>query len=657
MEVLFFPSWDDTGLDTKNKTTGRTTSKCPRCSHERRPQNQKKPCVSLDFDRGYFKCHNDGCDFWGYISNAKPKEYDKPQPLPPVAAEKQISQEWAELFFKRGISLDTLRKLKCQTISYAFPQDCTEGENNRQIWHETDTMVFPYYYHDTLLFHKYRGLKKQFALSKNPKLIPFNINCLFEQKGKKWEALKLPYVIFVEGEIDCASWVECGYDKSISVPNGASKNATDIWLDRTIHLLDNVDIIYLAGDINQVGIELMERIARRVGREKCKIVSYKPYTFIDSTGIERPCNDTNDVLRHHGKSAVDKCFKDARWYPVKGVKTMGDFEPDLDGAYLNGRKPFCKIGLPSLDNIFTWNNGNALTIISAKPQSAKSQFTFNVAIRLAYMHNMKFAIFSPESGTVDEIAQRLIEIATGFLVEPHNRWNLPQININHYTWAKQWVSEHFYLICESELEDLTFENYINTLEKLVKQYGINGAIADPVNMFEDVFGGNGEMMSTAVSKSLKLAKMFCIKNDVHLMLVPHPVALRGVDRIDDPYQISGGSAWFNHSDNIILMNREFAEVPMKDGRGDNIELLVRKCKKAFAGRRGEALLAYHVPTGVFGEIDSFGNAKFENMLVWNTPSPQPKASIKSYFDGEGNTPNIKIDYDAGDVYEEDEAPF
>jgi len=648
MEVLFFPSWDDTGLDTKNRTTGRTTSKCPRCSHERRPQNQKKPCVSLDFDRGYFKCHNDGCDFWGYISNAKPKDYDKPQPLPAVAADRQVSQEWAELFFKRGISLDTLRKLKCQTVAHAFPQDCTEGENGRQIWHETDTMVFPYYFKNELLFHKFRGLKKQFALSKNPKLIPWNISCLFEGIEKKFAAKKeIEYVIICEGEIDALSWIECGYENVVSVPNGASKNANDEWLDRTIMFFEGAKTIYLSIDNDEAGRGLIERLSRRFGRERCKIVDYA-FSY-EQDNQTKPCKDINDVLKYHQKQAVESCFKKARWYPVKGVKTMKEFEGELDNAYLNGRKPFCKIGLPSLDEIFTWNNGNALTIISAKPQSAKSQFTFNVAIRLAYMHNMKFAVFSPESGTVDEIAQRLIEIAAGFLVEPQNRWNLPQININHYTWAKQWVSEHFYLICESELEDLTFENYINTLEKLVKQYGINGAIADPVNVFEDVFGGNGEMMSTAVSKSLKLAKMFCIKNDVHLMLVPHPVALRGVDRIDDPYQISGGSAWFNHSDNIILMNREFAGVPMKDGRGDNIEILIRKCKKAFAGRRGETLLAYHVPTGVFGEIYGFGNAKFENMLTWNEPAPQPKASIKSYFDGQANIPNININYDTGDI--------
>lgn len=645
-----YPSWEAAGINVTGKLSGHFYCICPECSSTRKAKNQKKKCLLVDLETKRFRCFNDGCDYEGYIATGKAanKTYQKPTPIP--AVKDPITDEWARLFFKRGISLDTLRKYRCLTTDYAFPDDIEYGENNTQKWHKSSAMVFPYYYKGELLYYKYRGLKKQFAMSKDPQLIFWNIDCLFDcTNGKYKNKEEIPYCIVCEGEVDALTWLECGYEYVVSVPNGASKNSSEEYVDRCIVLFDKVKVVYLSVDADAAGSGLRQKLARRFGKDRCKIVDYS-FQIKTSEG-EREAKDINEVLENYDKEAVKYCFDNAHWHPIRGVKTMRDYEVELDDVYKNGRKPFKKIGLTALDEIFTWNDGRALTVISGAPQSAKSQLSFNVAVRLAYFYQMKWAVFSPETGDSDAIAQRLIEILTGEVMEKNNVWKLPQLNSSKYAWAKSFVNQHFYIICETEMEEMTFDNFLTTCEKLVKTHGINGAIADPVNSFEDMFGAAGEMMSKGLNDNLVKAKTVRAKHDLHLILVPHPIALRGKTRLETSYDINGGAGWNNHADNILLSNREYGTAQYSNGfRGDNIEIIVDKCKFAHAGKKGEVKFAYHVPTGIFGNITNFNDVSFENAFVWNKATDEKRTNTTFSWDNiEGNVPIIATSDSPQDV--------
>ena len=41
-----------------NLQVGKAESVCPLCSHQRKPENKKKKCASLDWERGLGTCHN-----------------------------------------------------------------------------------------------------------------------------------------------------------------------------------------------------------------------------------------------------------------------------------------------------------------------------------------------------------------------------------------------------------------------------------------------------------------------------------------------------------------------------------------------------------------------------------------------------------------------
>ena len=73
-------TFQDLGIDiSKIGKTGKTT--CPKCSHQRKNKHDK--CLSVDTEKGVFKCHN--CEYKGSIfeKRIKPqikKIYIRPEP-------------------------------------------------------------------------------------------------------------------------------------------------------------------------------------------------------------------------------------------------------------------------------------------------------------------------------------------------------------------------------------------------------------------------------------------------------------------------------------------------------------------------------------------------------------------------------------------------
>jgi twinkle protein len=272
------------------------------------------------------------------------KEYIRPEPIKLRDIENPIGLGWVDYFLNRGISINTLMKLKVITTTYKFPQN---------EFAESEAVVFPYYKDERLLFYKYRGLKKEFAMSKAPELIFWNIDSMIATRSNT-----VKDVIICEGEIDVLSWVEAGFERVISVPNGANLKAsatTYPYIDNTITCFDNIETIYISTDSDEAGKKLKEDLCRRMGRDRCKIIE-----------LPEGCKDANDVLKlEKGKEKLVRAFENADWYPMDGVFTLsGDVEEEYD-ALMRGDVPSYKsLGWKPIDELVKFNNGDALTLIS-----------------------------------------------------------------------------------------------------------------------------------------------------------------------------------------------------------------------------------------------------------------------------------------------------
>ena len=113
--------------------------------------------------------------------------------------------------------------------------------------------------------------------------VAYNMDCLRDDK-----LVGRPLII-TEGEIDCESVIEAGYQRVISVPNGCAGASTERseaelgeakaydWLRALgpFLTLSRVSEIILAVDGDDAGSKLLQELASQLGRARCKFVQYR----------------------------------------------------------------------------------------------------------------------------------------------------------------------------------------------------------------------------------------------------------------------------------------------------------------------------------------------------------------------------------------------
>ena len=88
-----------------NLPVGKAESVCPLCSHQRKSENKKKKCASLDWERGLGTCHNCNKTFQLHTYQRKggtEREYIRPSY--DTESHKSVETKALQWFKSRGIS-------------------------------------------------------------------------------------------------------------------------------------------------------------------------------------------------------------------------------------------------------------------------------------------------------------------------------------------------------------------------------------------------------------------------------------------------------------------------------------------------------------------------------------------------------------------------
>jgi len=325
------------------KTSGEEEQICPKCSHTRKPQNQKVKCFSWNHTKEAGFCHN--CQTAFVIEKEfKPrKEYAVPQ----WQNNTELSDNLVKWFEGRGISQFTLRKFKITEGSEWMPQ----GKK------KMNTVQFNYFRDGNLVNIKYRTGNKYFKLYKDAELIFYNIDAVKETES----------VVVVEGEMDCLSFYEAGIHNVVSVPNGASTGKNNLqYLDNCIEYFDNKTEIILATDNDLPGVNLRNELAARLGVEKCVRVNF------------RDCKDANEYLQKYGKEGLTEVINAKDPFPVSGIFTTTDLIDNLRLLYKQGLNKGLTIGEP-IDEFLSFEQGRLYTVTGV-PGHGKSEWVDHVSI-------------------------------------------------------------------------------------------------------------------------------------------------------------------------------------------------------------------------------------------------------------------------------------
>lgn len=550
--------------DIEFSKQGENQMPCPECSGNRKPQNRKKKSFSFNYLKKTGYCQNCLTSFAEYNSSFQKKEYEKP-----VWKNKtDLSDGALKYIEKRGISQHTLSKMKIYSDVVYMPQ----------IEKETGVICFPYFLDETLINIKSRDINKNFCLCKNAELIFYNINCINKHDS----------VIITEGEFDCLSYIEAGFDNCISVPNGAGGKNME-YFDNYVELFDNVHTVYLSVDNDLAGYELRNELLRRIGNEKCKIIE------LDD------CKDANEFLIKYGVNELKLKVSESKYLPIDGIIDVNDNYDDCYNLYLNGMVKGKTINLEDMDNLISWETGR-VCVVTGIPGHGKSEFVDFISLLLCLMYGWKIGYFSPENYPFKYHFSKLASKIIG------KSYDAKYMSKNEFDLAHRYIRENINFVYPED--DMTFENILVKAIYLVKRFGIKQFIFDPWNKIEHL-KNKGESETEYVSRILDKICVFSKKYQVLCFVVAHPTKMKkenGVFMVPNLYDINGSANFFNKVDYGICI--------YKNMLSGFVDVHIQKVKFKHLGQTGMVQLKYNYINGRYESEFKTENV-FDNRTLIN----------------------------------------
>lgn len=584
-------SYRDHGISLSLYDTGIHYQRCPSCSDGRKSANKNKKCLRINADLSVWKCYH--CGFSGSLkreaSNVQvERKYIKPTYTPPTPKKSIIkdgvidilSMQPGELsglppnivkyFSDRKITEDILCDFKIGAEDHYF------AEAGRSL----QSICFPYEEDGEIIDVKYRSrLKDQrlFALEAGAKRGLYNA----------WGVSLLEdYLIWVEGEIDVLSIVQCGYQNAVSPPMGApgSRDKTvdgklPFWPDYQ-ELFDQFSRHIIAVDADAPGRRLADELVLRLGPERCYTVQWP-----------EDCKDANDVLVKHGVEALTDLIDNAQPVPISGLFSVESQEKRIIDLYEGTQQRGLSTGWPSLDPYYLIARGE-FTTVTGIPSMGKSTWMNALMVQMAMLHDWKFIVFSPESGSISRHIGKLCAAYSGKAFFPF--WGeSARMTKSELKEAMAWVDKHFVFI-RMDAEQRSQAAVLEKCKAQILRSGADGILFDPFNEFDHSYDGFFSE-TLYIASFLGKQRAFCEKYNLHMWTVVHPRNMEAqivdgstVYQVPTGNHINGGANWRNKSDALIVVHRP--NPPESESTAVNI--YVQKVRNEENGKPGVATLEF-----------------------------------------------------------------
>jgi len=469
-----------------------------------------------------------------------------------------LNPKHLEWFKNRGIQEKTLQLTGIYSVK-RLPNGDHEPSNEGSI------LAFPFIHRKQIIRVKYRGPQKRFYQSKGGDKVFWNGDVILDpdvQSGSN-------DLVITEGEIDALSFIEAGYPFVVSVPTGApatvhnedeidpAKDVAFSYLFKVWDDLKAVKSIIIASDNDEPGHCLAEELVRRLGRMRCKFVTYP-----------EGCKDANDVLVKHGPKATIQLLTQAKPYPVSGLYTLYDLppEPELRPLSTGWDRLDLKVYYP------------AFMAITGKAGSGKSTWANQMVAQLAYLHNWPVAIASYEM-RIKPFITRTLEATYHMLGGAGS--------------ATQWMNDYFAFIApepSSDTDTFDVDWLIERAITAVIRHGIRVLLIDPWNEIDHAAKRN-ENGNDYTGRAIRALKRFGREHEVLVIVVAHPnkwaVSNKEPEKIN-LYDISDTSHFANKADLGVTVARV--------GESNESNVIVTKVRyEPDTGRKGSMMMITYDP--------------------------------------------------------------
>lgn len=468
-----------------------------------------------------------------------------------------LNQRHIHILEERGLDPEIL-------VRYGV-ESCPERGNN---W-----VKIPYLEAGRVINHKFRTIEgeKQFNQEAGAKKIFWNRDVLTD------ETLASQRLIITEGEFDALAAIQAGFSRTISVPDGApaqeigdKETAKYTFLDDCPNL-DSVKEIILATDGDGPGTNLMNDLAHRLGRARCKWVRYP-----------KGCKDLNDALKRYGARGVVETINRAQWVKVPGVARMSELPPLKE-------QPTYDVGIPDLHDHFRLRPGD-LSVVIGVPGHGKTALLNAIAGHMAMAYGWVIASASFEQRAQIDYRRNLRTFHAGKLARDMDEAEIVA--------ADRWIDEQFALLVPDVEDEVTLEWMLERIEAAIVRYDAKLVLIDPVNEMDHV--RPADMSETDyLGFMLKTFKRLAFRFQVHVMLAAHPQKLQrnkdGKYPIPTLYDGAGTAHYYNKPDVGIIINKMDAE-----------KTLIRVQKTKYhdvLGKPGDVTVKFNISTGRYERIE------------------------------------------------------
>lgn len=377
------------------------------------------------------------------------------------------------------------------------------------------TAVFPYLRDGELVNAKYRNVADKKDMRQEAGAEP----CLFG-----WHLIdpKCRRVAITEGEIDAMTLHQMGVP-ALSVNQGAGNHQ---WIESDWQRLDRFSEILVCFDADEAGQKGAREIVRRLGGERCKVVSFG-------------AKDANDWLMAGAEAAdFDECIHNAKTLDPEELRRASDFIQAAKALFYPAHDGDLDPKL-RLDREFDWFEFRTgeVTVWTGYNGHGKSLMLNQILLGLM-QQGVHVQVFSGEMTPARQM-KRLIKQATG----------LDRPTPEYIDAVGDWVHDRMWLF--NVLGSASIDRLLEVFLYSNRRYGITHFVIDSLMMTDVPEDGAGAM--TAQKEAMRKMASFARTNNVHLHLVAHP--RKGQDESKGPgkMDVAGSSKITDGADNVFTV--------------------------------------------------------------------------------------------------------
>lgn len=293
------------------------------------------------------------------------------------------------------------------------------------------------------------------------------------------------------------------------------------------------------------------------------------------------------------------------------IKRIDDYRNQVLEQFRQGSQVGESSGLSFLDERMRIRMGYFYTV-TGWPGSGKSEFVMQLALLQAIVNRRKVAFYSPESYPVESF---IATMAHCFLGKSTDKQYQDCCSEAEYVRALDWLQEWVFFVEHDENPNP--DTIVEDFRQCKNGYGCKVFILDPFNSLtsEDEVSNMGLQLKEVLNKFVH----FTHTERVIFFCIEHPRTPRDTMdamNIPGPYQLFGGSMWWNKSDCVVAIHAH-----KQDGKytGD-VTIKVWKMKnQKLNGRPGEVSAVFDIVRNRY-----YANRQYGGNAMEQTVSKQPE---------------------------------